>query len=277
MKLSSKGAAFIRGHEGFISKWYRDPVGILTIGIGFTWRSDSFRVWWKKNKPGVNVGAGSMTRAEADDALSYLCAREYGTAVNKFLGHPSPQHVFDGMVSPVYNLGARALKWKWAAACQAGDYEKGAHLLTNTGTTAKGIKLTGLVRRRKEEALLISKGIYTGVHGGATRQPVDAMADSILERGERGPAVAALMLDLAALGYYSGHRDDLFGLGTESAVLSFQRKNGLEVDGYAGPITLRLIATEIEDLKPALKPATLFQKAAELIIAFIKAIFRRKK
>jgi len=55
MKLSHKGTQFITRHEGIVLKWYRDPVGVGTIGIGFTWRSTAFKAWWKKNKPNVHL------------------------------------------------------------------------------------------------------------------------------------------------------------------------------------------------------------------------------
>lgn len=240
-ELSDKGAAFIRGHEGFVARWYRDPVGVWTIGTGFTWRSAAFREWWAKNKPGQAKYTGRMTRSESDDALRYLCKHEYGKAVNKFLSKKVPQHVFDGMTSPVYNLGPGSLKWTWAKFAKAGDYSAAAARLRKTGTTASGKRLPGLVRRRKEEALLLEKGIYTGVDAGSHQEPVDAMADGVLVRGEAGKAVAKLIKDLTKLGYYDGVQDDIFGLGTEAAVLDFQNAKGLKADGYAGPETLAAI------------------------------------
>lgn len=237
MKLSDKGAAFVRAHEGFVPRYYLDPVGVPTIGVGFTWRSAAFREWWTANRPDkFGIGA-AMTREEADDALRTLFDKEYGKAVNDFLDKKVPQHVFDGMASPVYNLGPGALKWKWAAAAKAGNYAEAAKLLRTTGTTAQGKKLAGLVRRRQEEALLIEKGIYTGI-----AEPIDAMSDGVLRRGERGPAVAQLIRDLHKLGHYDGALDDVFGPGTESAVMSFQRTHDLDADGKAGPVTLAKIA-----------------------------------
>ena len=47
MKISESGLAFIAGHEGFVSSAYRDPVGVLTIGYGFTMRSSVFAAWWR--------------------------------------------------------------------------------------------------------------------------------------------------------------------------------------------------------------------------------------
>lgn len=257
MQLSDKGAAFLRAHEGFVGRWYADPVGIGTIGVGFTWGSESFREWWGLNRIDKFGPGARMTRGEADDALRFLVDREYGKAVNDFLGKKVAQNVFDGMVSPVFNLGVGALKWKWAGAVKAGDLNQAAAYLRKTGVTARGKKLAGLVRRRKEEALLIEKGVYTGI-GGNDRVPVDAMADGVLVRGEAGPAVAKLIKDLAALGIYKGVKDDVFGPGTESAVMTFQRDNGLDADGRAGPKTLSAIEAVLairKDLPKSTQPS----------------------
>lgn len=235
MQLSPQGAGFVRVHEGFVPRWYEDPVGVPTIGIGFTWRSAAFREWWKANKPDVAFARGAtMTREEADEALRFLVDREYGAAVNRFLGSVAvPQHVFDGMCSPVFNLGPGSLEWKWAAACKARDFDRAASHLRVTGTTARGKRLAGLVARRKEEAELIRSGDYTV---GAA--PADAMADGMLIRGERGDAVRELQRDLKGLGLYDGKIDGIFGYGTEEAVMAFQRTQWLKADGYAGPKTL---------------------------------------
>ncbi|BAB48024.1 glycoside hydrolase family protein [Mesorhizobium japonicum] len=258
MDLSPAGAAFVRVEEGVELKFYLDSVGVGTIGIGFTWGSAAFRQWWADNKPGMTFGIGAtMTRNEAEKALIYCFANEYGKAVNAFLGHEVPQNVFDGMASPVYNLGTGSLGWKWAAFAKRGDYSACAAVLRSTGTTAKGKTLAGLVRRRREEAALIESGIYAGVGKiqAATDDPVDtAMLDSVLTRGERGPSVAALVSNLAALGYYKGKLDDVFGYGTEAAVLAFQRDHGLTADGYAGEITLAAITAALAAPKPPQTP-----------------------
>lgn len=238
-RLSAKGAAFVRYHEGFVANWYLDPVGIPTIGVGFTWLSDSFREWWGKNKPGQAFAKGAtMTRAEADDALQFMCAREYGAAVGRFLGKPVAQHVFDGTVSPVYNLGTGALGWTWAAAVKRGDLKGAATRLRTTGTTARGVKLRGLVVRRQEEAELLEHGDYAIGSAAVAPAADDPMADGVLVKGERGAAVTELQKALAAKGFYTGLIDDLFGFGTEAAVMAFQRAKGLKADGFAGEKTL---------------------------------------
>lgn len=289
LQLSRAGAAFVRAHEGFVPQAYLDPVKVLTIGIGFTWRSDAFRKWWRLNRPGQEFKLGAtMTRQEAEEVLIFLCRHEYGKAVNAFLGKPVPQHVFDGMLSPVFNLGAGALEWKWAAAAKRGAYAEAASLLSVTGTTAAGKKLPGLVKRRADEAELIQFGDYT-----IGPMKADAMADGMLVRGERGPAVAQLLLDLQTLGFYAGTLDDVFGYGAEAAVISFQRASGLKADGHAGPLTLRKIAEKLAAKKPTPpaqqkeppppdwslgKPAENKTKPriGELIVAVFHAIFGRK-
>ncbi len=162
MRLSKRGAADLRAHEGFVPKYYLDPVGVGTIGAGFTWASSSFRDWWSKNRPGQKFGPGAtMTAAEADSCLVYLCDAEYGAAVNKFLaGKVVEQHVFDAMCSMVFNCGPKALEWRWAAFIKAGNMSAAAKAWKETATTAKGKKLPGLVRRRKEEAELAQYGRY---------------------------------------------------------------------------------------------------------------------
>jgi Putative peptidoglycan binding domain len=58
---------------------------------------------------------------------------------------------------------------------------------------------------------------------------------------QTGPAVVTLQKDLAALHYYSGPDDGVYGPSTKAAVEAFQRANGLPVDGVAGAQTLALI------------------------------------
>lgn len=263
-KLSEKGAAFVRHHEGFVSHWYLDPVGVPTIGVGFTWLSDSFREWWSRNRPQQPFAKGAtMTRAEADACLIFMCEMEYGKAVANFYGRDVKQHIFDGTVSPVYNLGPGSLKWKWAAAAKAGNLPEAAKLLKTTGTTAKGVKLRGLVIRRQDEAELLEHGDYSI---GSTPASSDPMADGMLVRGERGPAVTDLQERLKALGYYDGELDEIFGYGTEAAVVAFQRANGLKDDGWAGAETLKALAPSqkpVEPPKPIPQPNTPPKKERE--------------
>lgn len=245
MRLSAQGAADIRLHEGFVDHFYRDAVGVGTIGVGFTWASSAFKDWWGKHRPGQSFGPGAtMTRAEADDVLVYLADAEYDAAVTRFLGRPVPQNVFDAMVSVAFNCGAGALGWDWAKLAKAGDYQAAAEKLRTTAVTAKGVRLAGLVTRRADEARLLSMGIYAS--GGRVSMPADdALSDGILRRGERGEAVANLQLDLIRFGFQPGKPDGVFGYGTEAAVIAFQKSHGLTPDGIAGPKTLAKLSAAV--------------------------------
>ncbi len=56
--------------------------------------------------------------------------------------------------------------------------------------------------------------------------------------GSRGEEVKKIQTKLKNWGYYSGSVDGVYGWQTESAVRSFQKKNGLTADGIAGTKTL---------------------------------------
>ena len=56
--------------------------------------------------------------------------------------------------------------------------------------------------------------------------------------GSRGTEVSTIQEKLKRWGYYNGSVDGIYGTQTVSAVKKFQQKNGLTVDGIAGPKTL---------------------------------------
>ena len=56
-----------------------------------------------------------------------------------------------------------------------------------------------------------------------------------------GTPVQEMQQALKNQGYFTGVVDGYYGEGTENAVRSFQRYNGLQIDGVAGPATLRTL------------------------------------
>ena len=56
------------------------------------------------------------------------------------------------------------------------------------------------------------------------------------QRGTKGPLAAAIQAALREAGY-SLDIDGEFGPKTETVLWEYQKKNGLEVDGVAGPAT----------------------------------------
>lgn len=63
--------------------------------------------------------------------------------------------------------------------------------------------------------------------------------EALSKYGSRGDEVRQIQTKLKRWGYYNGNVDGIFGSQTQEAVRYFQRKNGLTVDGIAGPATLK--------------------------------------
>ena len=78
----------------------------------------------------------------------------------------------------------------------------------------------------------------------ATEFTVTVTAEPALHNGSQGEKVWKLQERLQVLGYYTDAVDGQFGQGTRDAVIAFQKKNGLEADGYAGEETQRVLYSE---------------------------------
>ena len=63
-----------------------------------------------------------------------------------------------------------------------------------------------------------------------------------LKQGSRGETVKTMQRKLKNWGYYTGSIDGIFGAKTKSAVIYFQRKNGLSPDGIVGKKTLAALS-----------------------------------
>ena len=63
--------------------------------------------------------------------------------------------------------------------------------------------------------------------------------EALSKYGSRGEEVRQIQTKLKRWGYYNGNVDGIYGSETQEAVRYFQRKNGLTVDGIAGPNTLK--------------------------------------
>lgn len=73
---------------------------------------------------------------------------------------------------------------------------------------------------------------------GDVYQPVAEPGDGPLSLGDYGPRVADLDRALSASGFLLEAPNDAFDFGTLKAVLDLQFQLSLDVDGYAGPMTL---------------------------------------
>jgi peptidoglycan hydrolase-like protein with peptidoglycan-binding domain len=99
---------------------------------------------------------------------------------------------------------------------------------------ANGLTPDGIAGSRTLAALEGRGGPITG--GG--------FSNVTLKRGNSGTAVTRLQKALTNYGYYNGPITGYFGKLTESAVIKFQRANGLVADGIVGQRTKAALAAD---------------------------------
>ncbi|MGJ1196297.1 lysozyme [Sphingobacterium spiritivorum] len=100
MRISEKGIALIKRFEGFFSKPYKDPIGIPTIGYGFT--------YYLPSRIKVTIQDKPMTEQQATEMLKEVL-KGYESDVLRLVKKPLTQNQFDALVSFTYNLGATNL------------------------------------------------------------------------------------------------------------------------------------------------------------------------
>ena len=84
---------------------------------------------------------------------------------------------------------------------------------------------------------------WKGLHN-AEKQEVTTeytVAAAVLRQGSKGGEVKEVQRRLKLWGYYKGSVDGVFGAGTRSAVVAFQKKNGLKADGVVGKSTYKAL------------------------------------
>ena len=79
--------------------------------------------------------------------------------------------------------------------------------------------------------LLVAYGVYANA--------------AVVKTGSRGQIVKTIQTKLKRWGYYNGSVDGIFGTQTKNAVMYFQRKNGLTVDGIVGSATAKAMGVSL--------------------------------
>jgi lysozyme len=145
MSLSTKGLDFIKRHEGYRDKVYKDSAGYPTIGYGHL------------IKKGENFDKG-ITEQKAAELLSQD-TKSVVDAVNAKVSSKLSQVKFDALVDFAFNLGAGNLgKSTLLKNINAGkDVTKENFTDWNR---AGGKAVVGLTTRRTDEFNLFSKGDY---------------------------------------------------------------------------------------------------------------------
>jgi peptidoglycan hydrolase-like protein with peptidoglycan-binding domain len=113
--------------------------------------------------------------------------------------------------------------------------------------SAARLKLSGLAEGRHTL-------VVTATDGGGNRttetraftvDSTERFGAATLMRGARGDDVKELQRRLAQAGVFDGGKSGNFGAGTEAAVIAFQEKYGLTVDGVVGPRMLMALSGQI--------------------------------
>lgn len=147
MKIGPKGLALIKSYEQLrLTAYNTDGAGVWTIGWGHTGMVD-----------GKPVARGmKITKAKADQLLRHDLAWAQA-AVNRGLRIEVAQEQFDAMVSLCFNIGAgRFARSSVLRFTNRGQFDKAARSFA-LWNKAKGRVLSGLIRRRAEEAALYAE------------------------------------------------------------------------------------------------------------------------
>ncbi|UIR56347.1 lysozyme [Sphingobacterium sp. SRCM116780] len=146
MKTGQKGLQLIKDFEGWYSKPYLDPIGIPTIGYGFT--------YYMPSKRKVTMGDVTLTRAEGDRMLAEILCN-YENDVRRLVTKSLRQQQFDALVSFTYNLGGSNLsKSTLLKKVNRNPEDKSIAEEFVKWNKAGGKVLSGLTRRRVAESKL---------------------------------------------------------------------------------------------------------------------------
>ena len=142
MKTSQIGIDLIRHSEGFISKPYLCPAGVVTIGYGSTKYVDGNKV--KLNDKSINENEATL--------LLKNTLTIYENIVNKKVKVQLKQSQFDALVSHTYNTGGSNTLFNLIN--NEANEESIKKWFETKYITANSKVLKGLIERRKAEAKL---------------------------------------------------------------------------------------------------------------------------
>lgn len=139
-RTSDGGLAFIERQEGVRLDWYRDAVGVRTIGVGHT-------------GPLPAGFSAPLTPASARELLRWDVAR-FEDCLRGYVRIPLSQNAWDALVSFTFNLGCGALSRSTLLRHLNAGHVMLAAAEFPRWNKAGGRVLPGLTRRREEERRL---------------------------------------------------------------------------------------------------------------------------
>ncbi|MEW6243982.1 MAG: L,D-transpeptidase family protein [Bacillota bacterium] len=151
----------------------------------------------------------------------------FPVAVGK-LSTPTPTGHFN-VIAKVVNPSWRVLGTRWMGLnIPGGNY--GIHGTNAPWSIGRYIS-NGCIRMYNKDIESIFPRVPIGTPVVIEGKYPGSSQWGTLRRGSRGPEVVALQQKLRQLGYYTGAIDGIFGPLTESAVLRFQRDQGIHPTG----------------------------------------------
>lgn len=143
MKLNEQGYRLVIKHEGLRLSPYLCPARIPTIGYGNTYYPDGKRVTML-DKPITKEFAYEMFKTIAD---------RFALRVDRLVTASVTQNQFNALVSFAYNVGmANFQKSTLLRKVNANPNDVTIRAEFNKWVKAGGVRLNGLVNRRKDEA-----------------------------------------------------------------------------------------------------------------------------
>lgn len=126
----------------------------------------------------------------------------------------------------------------FTAGCTSGDAAEAADALRASTASASGTASTAPAAAPSTASTAPATTSAPSSSAPTTTAAPTTTTEPMLGPGAKGPKVLALQTRLAELGYNPGSLDGAFGGGTSSAVMAFQKVEGLSADGVPGPETL---------------------------------------
>ena len=161
MRTNQATVDLVKEFEGLELHAYRDPVGVVTIGYGYT-NNAGFG-------PGVKMG-DVWTEEQAENML-WKGLEVFANEIRPLLKREATENQFGAMLSLAYNIGTGAFsKSTCLKRFNAGDLEGAAEALT-WFNKAGGKVLRGLVRRREAERALFLTDSPVSINEGSGVRP----------------------------------------------------------------------------------------------------------
>lgn len=193
MTYTQEAIDLIKQFEGLKLEAYKDPVGVVTIGYGYTNRAGF--------GPGVKMG-DKWTRDQAEKMLVETLDRFANEIRPLFKQIPNPNQ-FGAFLSLAYNIGTTAFRKSTALKrWNAGDMEGCAEAML-WFNKAGGKVMRGLVRRREAEVALFMQG-HQEPAVAAPDVPRDSVAQSSTMQASAIQVASGAGAGIAAVGALDG-------------------------------------------------------------------------